>query len=131
MALAGVVIVGMLLRMPIGFSMLMSGVAYLWVKGQDLGLVAEQVSNGLYNSYVLLAVPMFVFAANLMNAGTVSERIFDFCRVLVGFKILSHRPVSLFTISSTWWSSRISDLTGLFFNNGTHSRITWYGRKSG
>jgi len=84
MAMAGVVIVGMLLRMPIGFSMLMSGVAFLWVKGQDLGLVAEQVSNGLYNSYVLLAVPMFVFAANLMNAGTVSERIFDFCRVLVG-----------------------------------------------
>ena len=84
LAMAGVVILGMLLRMPIGFSMLMSGVAYLWVKGQDLGLVAEQVGNGLYNSYVLLAVPMFVFAANLMNAGTVSERIFDFCRVLVG-----------------------------------------------
>jgi len=33
---------------------------------------------------VLLAVPLFVFAANLMNAGTVSERIFDFCRILVG-----------------------------------------------
>jgi len=42
------------------------------------------VSNGLYNSYVLLAVPLFVFAANIMNAGTVSERIFDFCRILVG-----------------------------------------------
>jgi tripartite ATP-independent transporter DctM subunit len=79
-----VVVVGMLLRMPIGFSMLMAGVAYLLVKGQDLGLVAEQVSNGLYNSYVLLAVPLFVFAANIMNAGTVSERIFDFCRILVG-----------------------------------------------
>jgi hypothetical protein len=63
-ALAGVVVAGMLLRMPIGFSMLMAGVAYLLVKGQDLGLVAEQVSNGLYNSYVLLAVPLFVFAAN-------------------------------------------------------------------
>lgn len=83
-ALALVLILGMLLRMPIGFSMLMSGVAYLITKGQDLGLVAEQVSNGLYNSYVLLAVPLFVFAANLMNAGTVSERIFDFCRILVG-----------------------------------------------
>jgi tripartite ATP-independent transporter DctM subunit len=82
--LAGVLVMGMLLRMPIGFAMLMSGVAYLLVKGQDLGLVAEQVSNGLYNSYVLLAVPLFVFAANLMNAGTVSERIFDFCRILVG-----------------------------------------------
>jgi len=78
------VVIGMLLRMPIGFSMLMAGVAYLLVKGQDLGLVAEQVSNGLYNSYVLLAVPLFVFAANIMNAGTVSERIFDFCRILVG-----------------------------------------------
>jgi tripartite ATP-independent transporter DctM subunit len=83
-ALLGVVVIGMLLRMPIGFSMLMAGVAYLLVKGQDLGLVAEQVSNGLYNSYVLLAVPLFVFAANIMNAGTVSERIFDFCRILVG-----------------------------------------------
>jgi C4-dicarboxylate transporter, DctM subunit len=82
--LIGVLVGGMLLRMPIGFSMLASGVGYLLIKKQDLGLVAEQVSNGLYNSYVLLAVPLFVFAANIMNAGTVSERIFDFCRILVG-----------------------------------------------
>ena len=82
--LLGVMLAGLLLRMPIGFSMLASGVAYLLMKGQDLGLVAEQVCNGLYNNYVLLAVPLFVFAANLMNAGTVSERIFDFCRILVG-----------------------------------------------
>ena len=82
--LMGVMLVGLLLRMPIGFSMLAAGVGYLLVKGQDLGLVAEQVCNGLYNNYVLLAVPLFVFAANLMNAGTVSERIFDFCRILVG-----------------------------------------------
>jgi len=75
---------GMLLRMPIGFSMLAAGIGYLVAKGQDIGLLAEQVGNGLYNSYVLLAVPLFVFAANIMNAGTVSERIFDFCRILVG-----------------------------------------------
>lgn len=83
-ALVGVMLAGMLMRMPIGFSMLAAGIAYLIAKGQDLGLVAEQVGNGLYNSYVLLAVPLFVFAANVMNAGTVSERIFDFCRILVG-----------------------------------------------
>ena len=84
LVLVGVLVAGMLLRMPIGFAMLASGIAYLLVKGQDVGLVAEQVSNGLYNSYVLLAVPLFVFAANIMNAGTVSERLFDFCRILVG-----------------------------------------------
>ena len=84
LVLVAVLVAGMLLRMPIGFSMLAAGIAYLLVKGQDVGLVAEQVGNGLYNSYVLLAVPLFVFAANIMNAGTVSERIFDFCRILVG-----------------------------------------------
>ena len=84
LALASVLLATMLLRMPIGFGMLAAGIAYLLASGQDLGLVAEQVCNGMYNSYVLLAVPLFVFAANLMNAGTVSERIFDFCRILVG-----------------------------------------------
>ena len=77
-------LLGLLQRMPIGFSMLASGIAYLIATKQDLGLAAEQIGNGLYNSYVLLAVPLFVFAANIMNAGTVSERIFDFCRILVG-----------------------------------------------
>ncbi len=84
LALTFVLVAGFLLRAPIGFSMIVSGVAYLIVKGQDLGLAAEQILNGLYNSYVLLAVPLFILAANLMNAGTVSDRLFDFCRVLVG-----------------------------------------------
>jgi len=84
LVLVGVLSASLVLRMPIGFGMLAAGIGYLLATHQDLGLVAEQVSNGLYNSYVLLAVPLFVFAANLMNAGTVSERIFDFCRILVG-----------------------------------------------
>jgi tripartite ATP-independent transporter DctM subunit len=82
--LLGVLVLLMVLRVPIGFSMLVAGIAYLIMKGQDLALIAEQVVNGLFNSYVLLAVPLFVLAANLMNAGTISERIFDFCRLLVG-----------------------------------------------
>ena len=76
-ALGGVLLAGMLMRMPIGFSMIASGIAYLVVKQQDLGLVAEQVCNGLYNSYVLLAVPMFVPAfitlAASTNIGTASS----------------------------------------------------------
>lgn len=84
LAMVAVIVIGMLLGMPVGLAMWMSGAAYLAIKGQDMGLVVEQVGQGLFNSYVLLAVPLFVFAANLMNAGTVSERIFDFCRLLVG-----------------------------------------------
>lgn len=84
LAMVAVIVLGLLLGLPIGLAMWMSGAAYLAVKGQDMALVIEQVGQGLFNSYVLLAVPLFVFAANLMNAGTVSERIFDFCRLLVG-----------------------------------------------
>lgn len=72
------------LRVPIGLAMIGSGITYLGLSGQDLGLAAEQILNGLYNSYVLLAVPLFILAANLMNAGTISERIFEFCGLLVG-----------------------------------------------
>ena len=114
MALVCVLVAGMLLRMPIGFSMLVSGFAYLLVKGQDLGLVAEQVGNGLYNSYVLLAVPLFVFAANIMNAGTVSERIFDFCRILVGRMRggLAHVDILVSVIFSGMSGSAIADAAG-------------------
>ncbi len=72
------------LRVPIGLAMIGAGITYLGLSGQDLGLAAEQILNGLYNSYVLLAVPLFILAANLMNAGTISERIFEFCGLLVG-----------------------------------------------
>lgn len=75
---------GLVLRAPLAFAMLSAGIAYLLVKGQDPGLAAEQILNSLYSSYVLLAVPLFVFAANLMNAGTISDRLFDLAHVLVG-----------------------------------------------
>ncbi len=74
----------MLLRAPISFGMLAGGVAYLVVKGQDVGLMAEQVLNGLYSSYVLLAVPLFILAASIMNAGSISERMFSMAIALVG-----------------------------------------------
>lgn len=74
----------MLLRAPVALAMFCGGVAYLATKGADMGLAAEQVLNGLFNSYVLLAVPLFILAANVMNAGSVSERLFELARVAVG-----------------------------------------------
>ena len=46
LTLVGVLVGGMLLRMPIGFSMIASGIAYLLVSRQDMGLVTEQIGNG-------------------------------------------------------------------------------------
>ncbi len=71
MVLLGMLTLTLILRLPIGFGMLISGVSYLVFKRQDLGLVAEQVLNGLYNSYILVAVPLFIFAAAVMNSGVL------------------------------------------------------------
>jgi tripartite ATP-independent transporter DctM subunit len=69
---------------PIAYGMMAAGIAYLFASGQDLGLVADQVANGLFSNYLLLAIPLFIFAANVMNAGTITERLFDISLALVG-----------------------------------------------
>ncbi|MGL4294330.1 MAG: TRAP transporter large permease subunit, partial [Aestuariivirga sp.] len=69
---------------PISLAMIVSAIVYLAVKGQDLGLAAEQIIQGLYDSFVLLAIPLFIVAANFMNAGTISDRLTHFCLALVG-----------------------------------------------
>jgi TRAP-type transport system large permease protein len=69
---------------PLALSMIVSAIVYLAVKGQDLGLAAEQIIQGLYDSFLILAVPLFIVAANIMNAGTISDRLLQFCVALVG-----------------------------------------------
>jgi C4-dicarboxylate transporter, DctM subunit len=72
------------LGLPIGHAMIVSSVFYLLLMGQDLGTAAEQILNGLFNSYVLLAIPLFILAADLMNIGSLTDRLLRFCLVLVG-----------------------------------------------
>ena len=72
------------LGLPIGLSMIGASILYLLVAGLDPGTAAEQILNGLYNSYVLLAVPLFILAADLMNTGSLTDRLLRFCLLLVG-----------------------------------------------
>ena len=78
--LALVAIIGLsLMGLPIGLSMITGSVIYLAASGQDMSIAAEQVLNGLNGSYILLAVPLFIFSAGLMNAGTMTDRLLRFC----------------------------------------------------
>ncbi len=72
------------LGLPIGLSMLCGSILYLALSGADMGIVAEQFLNGMYSNYVILAVPLFILAAELMNIGSMTERLLSFCNVLVG-----------------------------------------------
>ena len=73
-----------LLGLPIGLSMIAGSILYLLLTGADMGIVAEQFLNGMYSNYIILAVPLFILAAELMNIGTMTERLLRFCDALVG-----------------------------------------------
>ena len=100
---------------PIAHSIIVGAIAFLAVNGQDLALAAEQIIQGLYESFVLLAVPLFIVAANIMNAGTVSDRLLQFCVALVGrFRGgLGHVNVVASIIFSGMSGSAIADAAGI------------------
>ncbi|CAN5145497.1 TRAP transporter large permease [soil metagenome] len=109
-------IVGLgVLGLPIGHSMIVASIFYLLLAGLDLGTAAEQILNGLFNSYVLLAVPLFILAADLMNVGTLTDRLLQFCLVLVGrFRGgLGHVNVVSNVIFAGMSGSAIADAVGI------------------
>jgi tripartite ATP-independent transporter DctM subunit len=73
-----------ILRVPVAYAMFSGSIVYLWTSGQDVGLVVDQTMNTLSGLYVLLAVPMFILAANVMNATTISDRLWAAADALVG-----------------------------------------------
>jgi C4-dicarboxylate transporter DctM subunit len=84
-ALAVLAIVALsLLGLPIGHAMIAGSLLYFWVRGIDMGTAAEQLLNGMYTSYLLLAIPLFILAAEFMNSGSIMDRLLRFCNAIVG-----------------------------------------------
>ena len=80
-----VAIVGLsLLGLPVGHAMIVGSILYLYAAGLDMGTAAEQLLNGMYTSYLLLAIPLFILAAEFMNSGSIMTRLLRFCNALVG-----------------------------------------------
>ena len=100
---------------PVALSMIVSSIVYLLLKGQDVGLAAEQMIQGLFDGFLLLAIPLFIVAANIMNAGTISERLLQFCLALVGkFRGgLGHVNVVANMIFAGMSGSAVADAVGL------------------
>ena len=73
-----------LFGLPIGHAMISGSIVYLFLEGQDMGTVAERLLNSMFTGYVILAVPLFILAAELMNIGTMTDRLLHFCNALVG-----------------------------------------------
>ena len=73
------------LRVPVAFAL---GIATIPIVMLDIRLTPFIVIDRMfqsYNSFILLAVPFFLLAANLMNSGLITQKLIDFARVLTGW----------------------------------------------
>ena len=75
----------LVLRVPVSLAMLMASLLVLAAMGDVPLLVIPQfIIHGL-SKFELLAVPFFILAAEIMNAGGLTERIYRFARACVGW----------------------------------------------
>ncbi|MBK5933496.1 tripartite ATP-independent transporter DctM subunit [Rhodovulum imhoffii] len=102
---------GMALAVTLGFSSMVQ----LWLDGTPMAVMAQRMTKSISDSFPLLAVPFFIFAGNLMNTGGITERIFNFARVLVGHLRggLGHVNVVASVVFSGMSGSALADAGGL------------------
>lgn len=80
----GVLFFFLFLGVPAAFSMLLSAIAMMLAMGNyDTQIVAQNLVNGA-NNFPLMAIPFFILAGEIMNAGGISKRIIHFASTLVG-----------------------------------------------
>jgi tripartite ATP-independent transporter DctM subunit len=72
------------LGLPVGLAMIGGSVLYLALAGLDVGTASEQILNSMMGSFLLLAIPLFILAAEFMNSGSIMDRLVRFCNALVG-----------------------------------------------
>ncbi len=73
-----------IIRMPVGWGMFIGCIVYFLATGMNLTTIINSASFGIFEAYVLIAIPLFIFTANIMNSSKVTDRIFKFANSLVG-----------------------------------------------
>jgi tripartite ATP-independent transporter DctM subunit len=82
--LIGVFLVLLALRLPVVFALLLSSLTYVvFIKPIPLIILAHRMVGSI-ETFPLLALPLYILAADIMNEGQISERLFGFARSLVG-----------------------------------------------
>ena len=80
----GSLLAAMAVGMPIAFALIVCALALMLVQGSfDTTILSQKLVEGADN-YVLMAIPFFIFAGELMNKGGMSRRIVDFALAVVG-----------------------------------------------
>src|SRR5688572_20902027 len=81
--ISGVWLVLMLLGVPVGIAMIFVAMGYFAYTGIGLAFAVQRMVDGL-NSFPLLAIPLFILAAAILNSAGIGDRLFGFAHALVG-----------------------------------------------
>lgn len=117
-----------ILRMPIPAGLLTACIFYFIVSGDPVKMVAQQTLKTFYTNYTIIAVPLFIFAANIMNTGKVTEKIYGFALGLVGRYRggLGHVNILGSLVFAGMTGSAIADASGLGKMEIEHMRKEGY-----
>lgn len=104
----------LIIGVPISISIGASAVLGCLSLGYPLVVIGQKMVSGI-DSFLLIAVPLFILAGNLMNAGKITERIFDTAKELVGWIPggLGHANVVASVIFAGMSGSAVADAGGL------------------
>lgn len=115
MILIVAVVVLFFVGVPVAFSMGLSSVLTMFMSsGVRWGTILQQQIAGV-SSFTVLAIPLFILAGKLMNVGGVTDRLFGFCRTLVGWLPggLGHVNVAASVVFAGMSGSAVADVGGL------------------
>ena len=107
-------VVLLLIGVPISISIGASAVLGCLSLGYPLVVIGQKMVSGI-DSFLLIAVPLFILAGNLMNAGKITEKLFDTAKELVGWIPggLGHANVVASIIFAGMSGSAVADAGGL------------------
>ncbi|WP_417830316.1 TRAP transporter large permease [Thalassospira sp.] len=107
-------IVLLMTGMPLAFAMGVSTTVYLYLTGIDAGMLAQRMTSSV-DSFLILAIPFFYLAGELMNACRLTDRIINMSRAVVGHIHGGLAQVNIFAsmIFSGMSGSATADTTAL------------------
>ena len=115
-AVFATMVVCFLIRMPISFSMLCSSIVYFLIKAPtQMGQVGSVLVGNMFANYTMLAAPLFIFMANVLNESDITDRMFSFCNGLLGRLKGGTAQVNVFIslIFSGMTGSAVADASGI------------------
>ncbi|HEY8464662.1 MAG TPA: TRAP transporter large permease, partial [Bacillota bacterium] len=110
-----VLILMLFVGVPIGFALMLASFSYVIMDGSlAYSILTQKFVYGV-NNFTLLAVPFFILAGQFMNSAGITDRLFGFCKTIIGFIPggLAHANVVASIIFAGMSGAAVADAGGL------------------